>query len=126
MPFKVYFVSYLGIPKDHHAIFVETNADKSGNLFHVIGSIREGMRFEQKRSRNPLDSLLCNNKEHLGTVSETNYDDIENVVSAVEPPKKQYAGAEHINPHQPLRTCQEWTAEVIQALKETGILRNEV
>ncbi|KAI9677355.1 MAG: hypothetical protein M1822_008162 [Bathelium mastoideum] len=124
MPFEVYFVSHLGIPKDHHAIFVETNADKSGVLFHVIGSVQQGMRFEQKQSRDPLDSPLCNNKEHLGTVAETNYNDIENIVSAIESPKKQHAKTKHINPHQSLRICQEWTAEAIQALKETGILRN--
>ncbi|KAF2236462.1 hypothetical protein EV356DRAFT_565600 [Viridothelium virens] len=111
MPYKAYLASSLSVREDHHAIFVETDDDHSGYLFHVVGSIREGMRFGHRPSRNPKESPLFVSEEYLGTVSNANFHQIESIVNAVEPPKKQFGGMKRINPREPLRACQEWAAD---------------
>ena len=60
--------------------------------------------------------------EYLGIVSTSNYSRIASVVNGIEPPKKQFNGPKRIDPNKPLRRCQEWTAEAIEALKTSGVL----
>jgi hypothetical protein len=122
MSYTVYKVSYIGAPRDHHTIFVQTNADGTGHIFQVTGDIQNGMVHGHKPGRKPEDSASFVKKEYIGTVSMTNYARIESVVNGIEPPKKQFNGPRRINPQEPLRRCQEWTAEAIQALKDSGVL----
>jgi hypothetical protein len=124
MSYNVYLVSYLGAPRDHHAIFVETKSDKSGYIFQVIGDIQSGMSFGHKDAKRPEDSTSFVSQEHIGTVSEANYDRIESIVETIEPPKKQFDGPRRINPREPLRRCQEWTADAVEALKSAGVLES--
>jgi hypothetical protein len=119
---KVYKVSYAGVPLDHQVVFVETDADGTGHIFHVIGNIQEGMSYEHKPGMKPEDSVTFVIKEYIRTVSATNYARIESIVNDVDPPKKQFDGARRINPQEPLRRCQEWTTEAIQALRESDVL----
>ena len=46
--YTVYRVSYVGLPRDHHAIFVEERDDLSGHIYQVSGTIQSGMYFEDK------------------------------------------------------------------------------
>ena len=48
MSYKVYRVSSASMPRDHHAIFVDTQADLTGHKYHVIESIQNSMVFEKK------------------------------------------------------------------------------
>lgn len=123
MSYAVYLVSYLGAPRDHHAIFVETNADHSGFIFQVTGDIQRGMTFGHKPAKRPEDSNSFVSKSYIGTVSETNYARIQSIVDAIPPPPKQFNGPKRINPSEPLRRCQEWTSEAIQALTDQGVLQ---
>lgn len=68
------------------------------------------------------DSLNFVIKKYIGTVSATNYARIESAVNGVDPPEKQFDRATRINPQEPLRRCQKWTAEAIQALRESNVL----
>lgn len=122
MSSKVYLVSYLGAPRDHQAIFVETNEDKSGHIFQVTWDIQSGMSYGHKSAKRPEDSATFTTKEQLGTVSEANYHQIQSIVETIEPPKKQFNGPKRLNPREPLRRCQEWTSEAVEALKSAGIL----
>ena len=37
MSYPAYLIVYLGVPRDHHAIYVETDkAVENGDLFHVV------------------------------------------------------------------------------------------
>lgn len=122
MSYNVYKVSYLGSPRDHVAIFVETNPDMLGHVYQVVGNIQDGMCFGHRDGEKAEDQVTYVGKEYIGTVSTTNFPLIESVVNGVEPPKKQFDGPKRINPHEPLRRCTEWTAEAIQALKDASII----
>lgn len=124
MSYKVYKVSYLGGQRDHHSIFVETESDGSGVIFQVTGDIQNGMRYESKSAKKPEDSHSFVSKEYLGTVSAANYSSIGTVCSSNPPPKKQFNGPKRLYPSEPLRRCQEWTAETIRELQSKGIIES--
>ncbi|KAF5971578.1 hypothetical protein FBULB1_9152 [Fusarium bulbicola] len=75
MTLPVYLVEYLGLPRNHHALFIRLDENtEEGELYHVAGDVQNGKK---------------------------------------------------INPRQPLRRCQEWTAETIAMLKSQGVLVSE-
>lgn len=124
--YSVYLVAYLGAPRDHHAIFVETDAETgAGIIIHVKGDIQRGMTFESKRGNRPEDSNSFVEKTFLGLVSVNNYHHIEEICRTIPPPKKQFDGPRRLYPREPLRRCQEWTNEAIQILISNNILLNE-
>ena len=122
MAYNVYKVSYLGVPINHLAIFVETNSDRSGYIYQVVGDIQNGMSYGHKSAKKPEESVTFLEKVYIGTVSTTNYPRIESIVNGVEPPKKQFNGPERINPQEPLRRCGKWTAEAVQALENANVI----
>ncbi len=124
MSYKVYLHEYWGVPRNHQAIFVETNSDGSGYIFQVIGSIQEGMTFGHKAANTPEQSQTFVSREYIGTVTKKNYGRIQNIVEQVEPPKKQFNGPARLYRGKPLRRCQEWTAEAIRALIDAGIIED--
>jgi hypothetical protein len=69
MSYKVWRISYAGAPRDHHAIFVETEKDQSGQIFQIIGDIQSGMRYETKQAKKPENSASFQAKIFLGSVS---------------------------------------------------------
>lgn len=122
MSYSVYLVTYEGMPRDHHAIFFQTNADESGFIYQVSGNIQQGMKHDHKRAKKPENSDSFVKQDYLGKTSHAKYPRVEGICNAIEPPQKQFEGAKRLYPHQPLRRCQEWTKEVIDALKDAGIL----
>jgi hypothetical protein len=122
MSYNVYKVSSLGMPRDHHAIFFETNADGSGFTFQVSGNIQNGMTHNHKSSEKPENSNEYVSKEYLGTTSHANYERVAKICNAIEVPQKHFNGSTRLYPHLPLRRCQEWTEEAIEALKDAGVL----
>lgn len=122
MSFKVYLVSSVGAPRDHHAIFVETKADRSGQIFQVTGNIQSGMKYKTESGKQPEESASFQGKTFLGTVTAADYSSIDSVCRAIPAPPKQFDGAKRLYPRQPLRRCQEWTADAIDALRSRGII----
>ncbi|EGD86028.1 hypothetical protein H112_06951 [Trichophyton rubrum D6] len=114
MSYSVYRVASAGLPRDHHAIFVETseNGEKTGHLFQVKGNIQNGMSFEQRPEGQPEASSSFIDKQEIGA----------GICEGIPPPRKQFEGAKRLYPKEPIRRCQEWTAEAIQALKEAQVL----
>jgi hypothetical protein len=121
---EAYLIAYTGMPRNHHSIFIQKGTDGSGELFHVIGDIQNGMTFEHRSSRNPDESTTFASKQNIGKVSEANYDRVESILRAIPPPKKQYNRNVRLYPKEPLRRCQEWTAEAIEKLKEERVLQS--
>ncbi|KAG6092773.1 hypothetical protein E4U30_004957 [Claviceps sp. LM220 group G6] len=119
----VFRVEYLGMSLNHHAIFVQTNSDGSGMLYHVIGSIQKGMTFEHKQGKKPDDASSFIKKTHLGWVTIDKYPFVERICRSVPPPKKQFEVQRRLFPREPLRRCQEWTDEAVEALSSSGILQ---
>lgn len=122
MSYNVYRVSYAGMPRDHHAIFVEKNSDESGWLFQVTGDVQRGMVHDDKAVRRPEDSATYQGKELIGQVTAANFNQIKGICCTIPPPKKQFEGPRRLYPREPIRRCQEWTAEAIQALRDGNVL----
>lgn len=121
--YPVYLVEYLGAPRNHRAIFVETKADESGELFHVKGDIQNGMSYETKQtSKKPEMSGTFVSKTKLGWIKVENLHLVDSICRANPPPAKQYDGPRRIDKNKPLRRCQEWTSETIAELKAEGVL----
>jgi len=112
-------------PRDHHAIFIETAADGTGYIFQVTGDIQNGMKYECKESRKPEASGSFSTKTPLGEIAATDWDRIGELCSSIPPPKKQFQGPKRLYPKEPLRHCQDWTQEAIQALTTAGVLQTK-
>lgn len=121
---NVYRVSSLGVPMDHHAIFVETEEDQSGWVFQVTGNIQNGMLHDNKPTKRPEDSLTYQGKVLIGTVAAANFARVKPTCENIPAPKKQFEGARRLYPNEPLRRCQEWTRDAIDALIKAEILKN--
>lgn len=125
MSYNVYLVDYIGMPRNHHGIFVETHesGDKTGYLYQVSGSIQTGMVHEHKRARQPeTSSSFGGLKNLLGIVTLDNYQYMRSTCDNIPPPEKQFNGPKRIYPNIPLRRCQEWTNEAIEALISQGVI----
>lgn len=122
MSHTVYLVVSISIPRDHHAIFVETESDGNGIIFQVTGNIQNGMTYETKPGERPEESATFISKTTIGIVSAVNFPRIDTICRSVPSPPKQFDGVKRIYPDVPLKRCQEWTQEAIQALKEDGVL----
>ncbi|EAS30404.2 uncharacterized protein CIMG_05883 [Coccidioides immitis RS] len=127
MSYNVYRVSSAGMPRDHHAIFIETNnpAIGCGHIYQVTGNIQGGMLYEDKPTAFPPEhdpSFL--GKVLIGTVEAAMHPDtFRRVCYSVSPPTKQFEGPHRLFPQEPIRRCQEWTSETIDALTDAGILK---
>jgi hypothetical protein len=80
------------------------------------------MKHDHKRAKKPEHSATFLSKVHLGTTSHAKYPLVQTICNNIEPPKKQFERATRLYPNEPIRRCQEWTADAIQALKSGGIL----
>lgn len=117
-----YLVSSAGLPRDHHAIFIEMNDDLSGHVFQVTGNIQNGMTYEDKPSKKPEDSATYQGKELIGKIAAADFARIKPTCQSIPAPKKQFEGPRRLYPNEPLRRCQEWTQEAVNALVDAGIL----
>lgn len=120
--YGVYLVQYLGIPLNHHGIFVETEATGDGVLFHVRSNIQQGMVYERKGAKKPEESVTFEEKEAIGWVDANDMNRFDAICRSNPAPAKQFNGPRRMGHRQPLRRCQEWTAETIQDLKSEGVL----
>lgn len=125
MSYPVFLLENNGMPRNHHALFVRLNENKSGELFQVTGNIQQGMTFERRATHSPDDSADFIAMTQIGLVSSRNLDSFAATCESNPPPAKQFNGAKRLNPKEPLRRCQEWTAETIQLLKQDGILEDQ-
>ncbi|ROT37885.1 hypothetical protein SODALDRAFT_333650 [Sodiomyces alkalinus F11] len=121
--YDVYLVEYLGAPRNHHGIFVEHVKEGGGVLFHVVGDIQNGMSYESKTlSKRPEESMSFSSRAYLGRIKVADAGRFDAVCRSIAPPAKQFHGPRKLDPSAPLRRCQEWTREVISALRSQGIL----
>ena len=121
----MYHVVFLGEPS-HESIFIETNeqGQSTGHLYHVIGSILNGMTYEDKAMGNPKDSVSFEKMSIIGIILSSDIPRFESVCRSVEVPGRQLdLRSRRLDPSKPLRRCGEWTADAILALHQQGIVR---
>ena len=124
--YDVYLLSSAGMPRNHHALLVETNhpVTGAGHIYQVTGNIQNGMKFEDKPSARPTEEdPTFISKFRIGFVAEETYrTTCRDVCLSIEVPKKQFDGPKRLFPYRPLRRCQEWTEDAIRTLTERGVL----
>jgi len=129
MSYNVYTAEYLGIQRNHISIFVETNErddDKSGRVYHVVGSILDGMTYEVRDGLFPdaEPSYVDGTLALIGTVRKSAMQDFEAVCEAVEVPGRQMTlGGKWLDPSRPVRRCGEWVEDAKRALIEEGVVK---
>ncbi|RKK70538.1 hypothetical protein BFJ69_g11800 [Fusarium oxysporum] len=78
-----------------------------------------------KLPKKPQDSGSYVGHHYLGFISSSDRQFLKQICQSNPPPAKQFNGSKKINPRQPLRRCQEWTAEPIAMLQSHGVLVSE-
>lgn len=123
--YRVWRVEYVGEP-NHEAIFVEThhNGQGSGTLYHVVGTILQGMTYEARPARAPEQSATYAGRKHyLGVVQTANSGRINGICALVRPPGRQVRlNGKRIDPSKPLYRCGEWATDAIRELRRAGVL----
>ncbi|KAK4543568.1 hypothetical protein LTR36_005463 [Oleoguttula mirabilis] len=125
MSYDVYTAEYQGTTINHVAIFVKTNSDGNGRIFHVTGSVMMGMKYETRDGKSPKDShsFVPGSLNRIGAVEQSNMSQFEAACEAVEVPGKQYATLnKRIDPSKPLRRCTHWVEDVVAKLLADGIV----
>ncbi|KAI1770155.1 hypothetical protein F4818DRAFT_434108 [Hypoxylon cercidicola] len=111
----------------HTVLFVETNPDKSGRMYHVTGDITSGMTFDTKSYHNPELSQNLHTKEFiLATVPAPEKQKAFNIRTMKTEPFKTWDPLTFYEPgeqRRPLFKCTEWTEQrAIPALKQAGLI----
>lgn len=118
--YTVYFVEYMSLgEKSHHSLYVETNdLQKTGHLYHVIGNLLQRMDLEIKRDvKSPDGSPSLERITPIACLRDKDLGLFEDVCHSTPPPKPQLrVNGKRIYPQEPLRTCQEWVTDVVEAL----------
>lgn len=123
--YEVYQTRYVAVrEKNHHSIYIETDkSNMEGILYHVVGNLRTGMKIQIMPSKNPERFPSVESQLVIGCVGSKNILRFEELADSIPAPKPQlYLGGQRIYPSEPLRTCQEWVDEVLQASKLAGII----
>ena len=123
MSHSVFLVASIGAPRNHHAIFVETDpSSRGGIVLQVTGNIQAGMEFEERHAENPETADGFVGKTCLGEVKVGDLDRLREICRRNPAPKKQFDVPRRLYPTEALRRCQEWTAETIELLSKEGVL----
>ena len=115
----------MGNRDNHVGIFVETESDGSGRIYHVVGNILMGMNYEKKRAKQPdlSETFIVGSKKLIGQVGISKMDQFEAICQAIPPPGAQLKlNGEPIDPSIPIRRCAEWVEEVLEQLRKDNIM----
>ncbi|KAF4960681.1 hypothetical protein FGADI_760 [Fusarium gaditjirri] len=124
--YPVYLVESLGMPRNHHAIFIKTGDKEEGTIFNVTGNAMNGFNLEiRETSQSPRLEATFESWAEIGVIAITDLPRVKEICEANPPPGKQYDGLKRIDPAKPLRRCQEWTRETIGHLREQGVLLHD-
>jgi hypothetical protein len=145
--YNVYLLSSLGMPRNHHSIYIVTSPTNiklrsnsiqereqppctppptQGYIYQVSGNIQTGMTYNYHSTTNTEHLPDFISKEPLGLVGVEDYERgrVKGVCETVPAPKKQFEGPKRLFPSEDIRRCQEWTREAVSALKREGILED--
>ncbi|KAH6634446.1 hypothetical protein B0J18DRAFT_19961 [Chaetomium sp. MPI-SDFR-AT-0129] len=130
--YKVFLAEYCRIPENHHAIYIDSHpsdpVSRHGQIFHVIGSLQTGLKFETRTVVFPFDTPGGESIQHIGWIlkgdqtAEECFRRVEAVCLTIPPPKKQYNLMKRLYPDEPIRHCQHWIQEAKEALFAANIL----
>jgi len=112
----VYLVRYKGLPAFHDAIYVETEKDRGGWLYHVIGNNVGGYKFEKKPTNRPENSQSYSPpKMYKGKVAQTDLSKVEEICRQIPPDKEQFIGGVSFG-----KDCRHWVLDVLKRLGDAN------
>ena len=127
--YRVFTPQYAGSP-NHIGLWVETEPEgSSGEIFHVVGTILQGMVYERKAAMDPeaSASFVSGSKEYQGWIYTTWLDEFERVCQSIEVPGAQLAlNGRPLHKGKPIRRCGEWVAEALASLIAQGVLHTDI
>ncbi|KAH6704234.1 hypothetical protein BKA61DRAFT_636059 [Leptodontidium sp. MPI-SDFR-AT-0119] len=128
----------------HTVIFIETDADGGGYIYHVTGDIAstDGMTYQCKKGRPPEQSDTFYRKTYLGQIRVSDLKEVGRLLQSVPPPPRQRIfitttmkyeqckpdgtlyGSHEERP--PYSKCTEWTEQrAIPTLEQAGIIHKD-
>ena len=122
--YKVFTAEYLGSP-NHVGIYVNTDGLKGGQIYHVVGTVLNGMTYETKHSKDPEESatFVPDSMVYVGQISHSDLDRLDQACRAIEPPGKQLRlNGSRIDPSKALRRCGEWVEEVKEKILKEALV----
>ncbi|GIZ45770.1 hypothetical protein CKM354_000892300 [Cercospora kikuchii] len=126
MSYKVYTIERLGMSSlNHVAIFVGTETDGGGLIFHVTGNILSGMKYEKQVSDRPDNSasFIAGTQRLIGTLQKSKLSDFESACESVPVPGAQLKlNGTPKDPSKPIRRCGEWVEDAKAKVTADGIM----
>ena len=113
--YNVYRAVWWAAP-GHQAIFVETESDGSGELYHVVGSMNDGFKYEMKKTGRLETSRTFSHKDLLGKLESNNKPRFATTCQSVPAPGKTVGNTLQD------KDCKSWVRDVIAALKRAAVL----
>lgn len=119
---SLFLVAYIGVKDDHRALYIPHQGEEGpGRLFHVVGSLINGMVFQTKDTRDPRLSLMFRSMSRLGWVIGGD-EKVQQICERIPPPPKQYDLGQRLVPLSEIRHCQHWAREACEELQLQGVL----
>lgn len=126
MSYSVYTVELLGSgPKNHVRLFVETQENEGGQIFHVVGTILQGMIFETRSDMKPESDVLFvpGSQKYIGQIAQSAMGQWGDLCRSIPPPAAQMnLNGTRKDPTKPLRRCGEWVEEVKEEALRRGLI----
>ncbi|KFY31675.1 hypothetical protein V493_00904 [Pseudogymnoascus sp. VKM F-4281 (FW-2241)] len=126
MSYGVYTVELLGSgPRNHVRLFVETQGDGGGQIFHVIGTILQGMTFETRSETKPESDVLfvSGSQKYVGRIAQSAMGELDALCRLIPPPAAQMnLNGTRKDPAKPLRRCMEWVEDVKEEALRRGLI----
>lgn len=131
MSYNVYTAEYIGNP-NHVVIYIKTNPNalqvaNQGRLHHVTGNILQGMKYNPRDSRDPIElaSFMPASKIKIRTIAKHDLARFKmKCCRAVPAPLAQMTiGDKHLDPSKLLYHCREWVEDVKKLAFEKDIFK---
>lgn len=131
MSYEVYTAESLGQP-NHIAIYIETQPgeraeNREGILYHVVGTILQGMTYQKREEKDPELSVeyVPNTKKKIGAIAIEDLEKFEReCCMAVAPPGPQVKlNGKPKDPSKPLYRCNHWLDDVIRLAFQKDIFK---
>lgn len=126
MSYNVYTAEYEGHARNHMGIFVKIEDNKNGKLYHVVGSILQGMKYEVKSVHHPTlsNTYVPGTMVLIGTVKKEEMPRFEAACEEVEVPGAQlFLNGQRKDPSKPVRRCREWVDDAREKLITDSIVQ---
>ena len=125
MSCNVFTGEYIGTARNHVAIIIEKESDKTCHKYHVVGTVLMGMTYETRPDERPDESptYVDGTQRLIGRIRETDIPRFEEICEAVPPPGPQLKlNGQPIDPTKLVRRCSDWVREVMEKVLAEDIV----